>query len=45
MEKTTTGKQSINLASMLSKHEDVKKKRHQNHTMWGRKVRKYRFFY
>ena len=32
----------------ISKHEDVKKKkrkRYQNPTMWGRKARKYRFFF
>ena len=31
-----------------SKHEDVKNKiikRHQNHTMWERNIRKYRFFF
>ena len=28
-----------------SKHEDVKKKRLQNNKMWGKKVRKYRFFF
>ena len=34
----------LNKPAYRSKHEDDKK-RHQNHTMWGRKVRKYRFFF
>ena len=34
----------LNKPGYRSKYEDVKKKRHQNHTMWGRKVKKYRFF-
>ena len=35
----------LNKPAYRSKHGDVKKKkkRCQNHTMWGRKVRKYRF--
>ena len=32
----------MNKATYRPKYEDVKKS-HQNHTMWGRKVRKYRF--
>ena len=40
MEETTIGKQSYRY-----KHEDVKKKRLKNHKMWGRKVRKYIFFF
>ena len=44
MEETTTGKQSLKPA-YRSKHKDVKKKRHLNHMMWGRKVREYRFFF
>ena len=39
----------LNKPAYRSKHEDVKRKRkrerHQNHTMWGGKVRKYRFFF
>ena len=35
----------LNKPAYRSKHEDVKKKKNQNHTMWGRKVRKYRFFF
>ena len=39
MEETTTGKQSVIKPAYRSKHEDVKKKkkRLQNHRMWGRK--------
>jgi len=44
MEEITIGKQSLTKAAYRSKNEDVKK-RHQNHTKWGRKVRKYRFFF
>ena len=35
----------LNKPAYRPKHEDVKKKRHQNHTMWVRKVRKYRFLF
>ena len=44
MAETTIGKQSLKEASSRSKQEDVKK-RHQNHRMWGRKVRKYNSFF
>ena len=35
----------LNKPAYRSKHEDAVYIRHQNHTMWGRKVRKYRFFF
>jgi len=55
MEETTIGKHHLSKPAYRSKHEDVKKKKPkkqnktkknpQNHTMWGKKVRKYRFFF
>ena len=41
MEETTMGKKSLNKPVYKSKHEDVKKKS----KGWGRKIRKYRFFF
>ena len=34
----------LNKPAYRSKHENVIKKK-KNHTMWGRKIRKYRFFF
>ena len=35
----------LNKPAYRFKHDGVKKIRHQNHTMWGRKVIKYRLFF